>query len=546
MSMPEASSRSAGPASAVLASHSFRTIFHSTPLLLLATAAVYFAAVKLGIAASIGPHGIAIAWPANAIVLFVLLSVPRRKWWMIYLTIVATETVADVPYYPWWAAIGYGTVNATEATLAAYLIRRFKPAGPPLVTVRDFALFVLIGPVIAAGLAAFGGAAMYKLADPQIDYFHYWRIFWFGDALGLLVLAPALLAWFGEGSKFRRTDFRAKAEALALALGLLVTAAIVFTAPPNAVLVYPVFPFLLWAALRFGIRGASAAMIALVAIAISAAHFDSGPLQAVSTIESVVALQSLLGVVALSAYLLALSVEAWWRAEAELTKAHAALAAQNRELDRIVAGKTEQLTLTIARNELLLKEIHHRVKNNLQLISSILSLRAGRNPALRDTLDAIQRQISAIAGTYDAIQQMEQFEAVDFCKVAAALCSTLSEAFGNQIRLEQEVEGEARLAPNVAVSLSLVLNELITNSAKHCATKDRSVSVRVSCRPEGGRLVLSIADDGPGFPADFDPGASTAFGMQMIRHVVAQADGQLHTSSRPGGATVTIHLPIDA
>lgn len=546
MSTVEASPHRAGPASPFLAPPILQKILGSTPLLLLATAAAYFIAAKIGIAASIGPHGIAIVWPGNAIVLFILLSIPREKWWLVYLTVVATEIVADVPDYPLWAAVGYGLVNASEATLAAWLLRRYKPEGPPLLTVRDFAAFIAIGPIFAAGLAAFGGAAMYKFNHAEIDYFHYWRIFWFGDALGLLALAPALLVWSGQGAARRRLTFAGRIEALVLAAGLFASAGVVFSTTPTTPLAYLVFPFLLWAALRFGLRGASASTIVIVAIAVLAANYDFGPFVAVANIEGIVALQSLLGVVILSTYLLAFSVEEWWRAESRLVEAHAALAAQNRELDHIVARKTEQLTLTVARNELLLKEIHHRVKNNLQLISSILSLKARRDPELRETFDAIQRQISAIASTYSVIQTMDHFDSVDFCKVAAALCSDLKEAFGDQIRLEHDVQGEAKLDPNIAISLSLALNELVTNSAKHCVKDDGAASVRVSCRQDLGQLVLRVADDGPGFPADFDPHTSTSFGMQMIRHVVAQADGRLHASAQPGGATVSIHLPLAA
>ena len=319
-----------------------------------------------------------------------------------------------------------------------------------------------------------------------------------------------------------------------------------FSTTSTTPLAYLVFPFLLWAALRFGLRGASASTIVLVVIAVLAANYDFGPFIAVANIEGIVALQSLLGVVILSTYLLAFSVEEWWRAENNLTQAHAALARHNRELDETVAKKTEQLTQTIERNELLLKEIHHRVKNNLQLISSILSLKARRDPELRETFDAIQRQISAIASTYSVIQTMEHFDSVDFCKVAAVLCSDLKEAFGDQIRLEHDVQGEAKLDPNIAISLSLALNELITNSAKHCAKEERVATVRVNCRQDADLLVLSVADDGPGFPAEFDPHTSNTFGMQMVRHVVAQADGRLHAHAESGGAVMTIHLPLSA
>ena len=130
MSTLEASPHRVGPASLFLAPPILQKILGSTPLLLLATAAAYFIAAKIGIAASIGPHGIAIVWPGNAIVLFILLSIPREKWWLVYLMVVATEIVADVPHYPLWAAAGYGLVNASEATHAAWHFPRVAPVEP--------------------------------------------------------------------------------------------------------------------------------------------------------------------------------------------------------------------------------------------------------------------------------------------------------------------------------------------------------------------------------------------------------------------------------
>jgi two-component sensor histidine kinase len=128
--------------------------------------------------------------------------------------------------------------------------------------------------------------------------------------------------------------------------------------------------------------------------------------------------------------------------------------------------------------------------------------------------------------------------------VAAVLCENLQRALGNQFRIIYERKGETVLPADLAISLSLALNELVTNSAKHCTGHDCASSVRVSCRKDEGQFTLVVEDDGPGFPPGFDPYQSNTFGMQLIRNVVAGANGQFDMSNTGGGARVTISLPM--
>jgi integral membrane sensor domain MASE1 len=165
------------------------------PVLLAAFCLAYFAAAKLGIASSLPPQGVVIIWPPNALVLAILVRIPRSRWWPLFLATVLTEVAADLPDYPLLAAIGYGTVNFGEAAFAATLLTAIDKRAVPLSGLRGFLNFTLCGPIIASGLAALLGAAIYKLASPDLDYLHYWRVFWFGDALGLLLVGTILLTW---------------------------------------------------------------------------------------------------------------------------------------------------------------------------------------------------------------------------------------------------------------------------------------------------------------------------------------------------------------
>ena len=281
-------------------------------------AVLYFLAAKLGIATSLPPQGIVTIWPPNAIILVALLAVERRHWWAFFAATVVTEVIADVPAYPLWAAASYGFINFLEAATAAFLLQRFCRGVPPLTGVDGFARFIFIGPLLASGAAAMLGAAVYKIGAPELDYVHYWRVFWFGDALGLLIVGTCLLSLFRVPIWWSEARIPKLVEGLALfaALGAAIVAA--FFTGPDIARVYMLFPFLLWAAVRFGVHGACVAVLFVVGAAIGSAAMGVGPFSEMSAVDNVVALQSLSVIVALSTFFLAFTIEDFWRANARL------------------------------------------------------------------------------------------------------------------------------------------------------------------------------------------------------------------------------------
>src|SRR5690606_11429124 len=174
-----------------------------------------------GIATAMPPEGIVILWPANAFVMAVLLAVKPQRWWILLLATLGTEIAADLPAYPLWAAVGYGLVNFGEAALAAFLLRRFGRGRVLIASPLDFVRFVAIGPFLASGLAALCGALLYKFGSPEVGYLHYWRVFWMGDATGLLIVGTALVAWKRPPLPPPQWPWHRLLEAVLLALTLL-------------------------------------------------------------------------------------------------------------------------------------------------------------------------------------------------------------------------------------------------------------------------------------------------------------------------------------
>ncbi|MCE6959381.1 MASE1 domain-containing protein [Cereibacter sphaeroides] len=522
----------------------------SLPLLLSLVVTGYILMGKLGLATAMPPAGTVIFWAPNAILLVGLLSTAPRRWPVLLAGALVAEVAVDWPEMPLHWALAFGLVNCFEATLAAALLTRFSAGPVRLAGLGSFVRFVVLAPVFASGVAALGGALIIKLRFPDISYLHYWRVFWLGDALGVLLVATALLVWLEPGRRFAWRDRFDRLEAAALAMGVATVSVIALMRESNLEHIYLLFPLLLWAALRFRIEGATVAVGVTTGIALWAVAQGRGPFIDLSAIERVGALQLLIAVVALSTFMLAFSADdrrnVTRRLEGlvhDLQQAQGTLERMNADLDARVTERTQALQATLARNEMLLREVHHRVKNNLQLISSLVALqrRGVEAPEMRERLARIQGQIGAIATTYDLLHRLEGSESVDFGPFVPALCDAIAVAEDGRARIAAEVSGAARVDADAAIALSLALNELVTNALKHAGPRPE---VRVVCRREGDELILCVEDDGPGFPKDFDLHRQKGFGVRMVSSLIGQAQGSVRLPDTGRGAAVEIRVPV--
>jgi two-component system, sensor histidine kinase PdtaS len=177
--------------------------------------------------------------------------------------------------------------------------------------------------------------------------------------------------------------------------------------------------------------------------------------------------------------------------------------------------------------EVLLKEIHHRVKNNLMVISSLLNLQSGAMPDdhMRNAVKESQNRVMSMALIHQMLYQSERFTGIDFPEYLRTLLDSLMKTYrkpGQDIRHILEAD-PVKLDIDTAIPLGLITNELVSNALKYAFPDNRSgiVSVRLISLPNQ-RLSMTVEDNGIGMPSDFDPEASVSLGLKLVRILARQ------------------------
>lgn len=186
----------------------------------------------------------------------------------------------------------------------------------------------------------------------------------------------------------------------------------------------------------------------------------------------------------------------------------------------------------------LLHEIHHRVKNNLQVISSLLNLQArSADPSVGQALSESQGRVKAMALIHQLLYERNDFSQVALATYLHRLCALLQESYRDgpaRFALDTEAGDGVHLNLQRAVPCGLLVNELVTNAIKHAFPGGRSgcITVRLA-RVDPAHCTITVADDGIGLPTHIAPGDSPSLGMQLIPLLCDQAGGQwqLHRDS---------------
>lgn len=198
----------------------------------------------------------------------------------------------------------------------------------------------------------------------------------------------------------------------------------------------------------------------------------------------------------------------------------------------------------VGQKSTLLREVNHRVKNSLQLVSSLLTLQtlSLSDPTVRSHFQEARSRIEAIARVHNRLYQADQFQTIEFGTYLNELCTDLSRASGESvcaITVQSEI---VDLPIDQAAPLGLIANELITNAIKHRDGGRAEIAVDFFRRDD--TLILTVADRGPGLPANFDMRKSRSLGMRLITSLAGQIRAEVNIDSSSAGTRFRIVLPV--
>ncbi len=520
-------------------------------LVMAGLAVIYHLAARLGLQMAYVQQNTSPVWPPSGIGLAALLLFGIRYWPGITLGVVLGSILTGAPV---GLALGLGAANTLEALLGTYLLQRWVRFHLTLDRIKDVVGLALAAAASTAVSATVGVSTLFLSGNvSQTPFLTLWTTWWIGNLLGMLVVAPFLLVWAKNLSKrWKRSQIL---ELVIFLILLILVTGFVFTGPSgigalHQALIYVIFPFAIWAALRLGQIGAVTTIFIVSGISIWSTVHELGPFSQLPLNESLVLLQTFTGVVSLTTLTLASSAS-------ERQEADKALRQQINDnawlLEQVRLGN-EQLHALSHR----LMEVQEEERRNLSRelhdetgqILSALMVRLGLLERDAEVPDQIRMHVAELKAIVSEILDNLHNLAVklrpaslDRLGLVTALQQYLVE-YGRQYHLDVQfelvgVEPSTRLPGEIETALFRIIQESLTNVAVHAQAShvDVLLSQRSDC------LVMMIEDDGIGFnPVPL--ANETRLGLFGMRERVEMLGGKLIIESSPGkGTTISVEVP---
>jgi signal transduction histidine kinase len=532
------------------------------------TALAYYVATEIAWALCFPNSKVSLLFPPHAVLVVILLLVPVRHWWAYtFATVLAHFVATQQAHWPVLYALHCEAFDAVQNVLVAAGIRLFIKSPLTGITLRDAMVFVLIAVIIVPFGTAFWGAAFTISNGFGTRYWIEWRNLGISNGVTAVVLVPALLLAVnrlsGRGS--RVTPAR-MIEGSLLALGIVMVGAFVFAIVPagpgtSPALLYAPIPLLIWAALRFGLSGISAAMLVVTFQAIWGAMHGHGPFLLQSPAENALALQMFLIVTGIPLMFLSVLLEDDRRSQQALHEVEDD-ARRNREqinlLSRVsllgemtasLAHELGQPLSAIITNANAGRRLIDKGKEDPETLRDILvNVASDGHRAheiiqnVRNTIkkgDAIRRPIN-LNELVTKVAHVVRPDAVAYsCEVETSLARDLPLIEGDPVQIQQ-------------VLVNLVSNAL--DAMRQTPPNQRKVEI--STRGNGdGEVRLSVRDHGTGIRSGvheqlFDQFFTTkeqglGMGLAIVRSIVEAHGGKIHAENvADGGACFYFTLPV--
>lgn len=548
-----------------------RTTDYSRAAAIAGLAAVYGLAAKVGLALAVVHPSVSAVWPPSAIALGALLVLGPSCWPGLFAGAFLVNLHAALSRQEFGlaacllSALGIAAGNTLEAVAGAWAVNRYAGGKAAVERAADLLKAAIFAGGLATMISATVGVATLRAAGmlPASAAGAAWLTWWLGDASGIIIGAPLILAWSAAPPQKFKGGW---AEAGALALMFGATLWLVFfrhTFP----IAYLVLPGIVWASFRYGTRGSAAAVAVMTAAALVGTLSGRGPFGAG---HDLLLLQGFLSTTALSCYAMAALVWERERAESELRRSRDRLEAEvdRRTRELVQAQKME----AVGR---LSGAVAHEFNNVLTGVVGLAELirndAAAGSQTAKDAGDIVtaSRRGGALAKRLLSMtRHASEKKPLDLNAAVIANEKILRLAAGEKVELAFDLDPAAPAVLASADQLEQVLLNLCLNARDAMSGAGKlTVATRVQRVPKalvlshgalapGEYAVLSVADTGAGIPEDirsmiFEPffstkksGQGTGLGLSIVYGIIADHKGAVDLASRPGATEFRLYLPV--
>ena len=518
-------------------------------------ALAYIIAARVGLSLDAVGGFATVVWPASGIALASLLLGGSRLWPAIAIGAFTANYLSGAPVF---AAAGMAIGNTLEALAGAYLLNKVPGFRCQLDRVRDVLALMFLAAGLSTLISASIGVTTLLAFDliPPAGYAETWIAWWLGDAIGDLLAAPLILVWIEWKPRMRMPRV---GEATALALVIAATCLLVFGAQPGhegaaRAREYMLFPPLIWAALRFGTRGAVTSTAVTTAIAIVYTAMERGPFARGDLHDNLLSLQMFGGIAGATFLVLGASIAERRRVARDLHEAREIAEGANRAKSGFLAVVSHELRTPLnaimGYVDLLLLEIEGPLTASQRgILERIRQSQRHLLSLIEDVLGFAQVEAGRLSFVLQPVSVRDSVSAVEQIVTPETTKKALTLRVG-------EIDS-AMIVHADPDRLRQILLNLVTNSVKF--TEPGGI-IQIDAEPAGQNVRIKVTDSGIGISEAnlghvFDPffqvdqggtrrHPGVGLGLSIVRDIVLAMSGEVDITSEPGkGTTVSISLP---
>lgn len=520
-------------------------------------AVLYVLAARAGLRLDAVSGFASLVWPPTGIALAAILLGGRRLWPGIFVGALLANVLTGAPTL---AAAGIATGNTLEAVVGAFALKRVTGFRPALDGLRAVIALIVLAAMLSTMISATIGVTSLHFAGlvSTEKLGETWASWWVGDAIGALLVAPAILVWtWGRRSRLSPSRL---VEAALLALGVIVASFIIFVAPitpDDGPLgkAYVFFPLLMWAAIRFGQRGAVTATVVVSAIAVAGTVLWQDPSTRPTLHESLLAVQTFMGITAATFLVLGASISERERSREQLREARDVATAANRAKAEFLAVMSHELRTPL-----------NAIAGYAELL--LLGVSGPLTPKQNDAVARIRSNEEHLLALIEDVLSFAKIEAgrIPITPQPVAICEELDSL--EPLLRPDLVRHELTYIWNGCdpklmvtadpVKLRQILLNVLGNAVKFTPPQGR---VELTALRFGERVSIRVSDTGIGIEPDkidhvFEPFfqvqagptreyAGVGLGLAISRDFARAMGGDIVVESAPGkGCAVTIELPV--